>query len=71
MGSHERKQERQLKMDKNLKMVLGLIAVAYLLNLTAGIVEILPDNMPLIGNLDEGIAAIIAYQAFAKNKKVI
>jgi hypothetical protein len=59
------------KMDKNLKMVLGLVAVAYLLNLTAGIVEILPDNIPLIGNLDEGVAAIVAYQAFAKNKKVI
>lgn len=33
--------------------VLGLI---YILNPTAGVVELLPDNLPLVGNLDEGVA---------------
>jgi len=34
--------------------VLGiLLAVAYLLNLGGGFVEIIPDNIPIFGNLDE------------------
>lgn len=36
----------------------GLI---YLLNPGLGIFELLPDNIPLIGNLDEGGAAILVW----------
>jgi hypothetical protein len=36
-----------------LAAFLGLI---YILNPTAGVIELLPDNLPLIGNLDEGAA---------------
>jgi hypothetical protein len=41
--------------------IVGLAAAAglYLLNPTAGILELLPDNLPLIGNLDEATAALI------------
>ena len=41
---------------KNLPLgpiVIGLICVAYLFNPTAGVLELLPDNLPIIGNLDE------------------
>jgi hypothetical protein len=35
---------------------LGLAALIYLLNPGAGMFELLPDNLPLIGNLDEAAA---------------
>jgi hypothetical protein len=38
---------------------LGLISVIYLLNPGAGIFELIPDNLPLIGNLDETAAAAL------------
>lgn len=46
--------------SKTVKWVIGGAAALYLLNLTFGFVEILPDNMALIGNIDEGVAAVIA-----------
>ncbi len=36
--------------------VLGLI---YVLNPTFGIFELIPDNLPIIGNLDEGLAYLL------------
>lgn len=39
--------------------ILGAVAsVVFILNLTAGIIEI-PDNLPFIGNLDEAAAAAL------------
>lgn len=38
---------------------VALIALLYLLNPTLGILEFLPDNLPLVGNLDEGLAVVI------------
>ena len=38
-------------------MVGLLISALYLLNPTAGVFELIPDNIPLIGNLDE-VAAV-------------
>lgn len=40
-------------------LVLGGIALLYIANPTAGIIEFLPDNTPLLGNLDEGGAIIL------------
>lgn len=41
--------------------VLGVLAsVFWLLNFTAGFVEI-PDNFPLVGNLDEAAAAAVLF----------
>ncbi len=37
--------------------LLGLFCLLYLLNPGAGIFELIPDNLPLIGNLDEAAAA--------------
>jgi len=36
--------------------LVGLLSILYLLNPTAGFLEFLPDNLPLVGNLDEGAA---------------
>lgn len=38
---------------------LGVISVIYLGNPGAGVFELLPDNLPLIGNLDEAGAIFI------------
>ena len=38
---------------------LGVVAVLYLINPGAGVFEILPDNLPLIGNLDEALATAL------------
>ena len=33
-----------------------LTCLVYVLNPTAGVFEVLPDNIPFIGNIDEGLA---------------
>ena len=33
--------------------IVGLLAAIYLLNPGAGVFEFIPDNIPLVGNLDE------------------
>jgi uncharacterized membrane protein YkvA (DUF1232 family) len=38
---------------------VGIIALIYIINPTAGFIEFIPDNLPLIGNLDEGMATTI------------
>ncbi|MBN2267406.1 MAG: hypothetical protein JW725_03645 [Candidatus Babeliaceae bacterium] len=38
---------------------LGLISILYLLNIGAGVIELIPDNIPFIGNLDEGGAVVL------------
>ncbi len=42
-----------------LMMFLLTVAIIYLINPTFGLFEFLPDNLPLVGNLDEGLATTI------------
>jgi uncharacterized membrane protein YkvA (DUF1232 family) len=44
---------------KFLIFCIGLLALLYLLNPTAGVFEIIPDNLPLVGNLDEAAAVAL------------
>jgi hypothetical protein len=37
-------------------IVLVFGCVVYMLNPSAGVFEILPDNIPIVGNIDEGLA---------------
>lgn len=37
-------------------LLIGLFCLIYLLNPGAGIFELIPDNLPIIGNLDEAAA---------------
>jgi uncharacterized membrane protein YkvA (DUF1232 family) len=39
--------------------VTGIIGLIYLINPTAGIIELIPDNIPFIGNLDEAAAMML------------
>ena len=41
--------------------ILGVIALIYLLNPGAGILEIIPDNLPVIGNIDEATAGLVLF----------
>lgn len=38
---------------------LGIISVLYLLNIGVGVIELIPDNIPFVGNLDEGGAVVL------------
>lgn len=52
------------KMKKKLSVaVAGVFAVIYLLNPTAGFIELIPDAFPIIGNLDEAGAVLIIVAA--------
>ena len=46
-------------MKKVIIFFVGLLATLYILNPTAGLFEIIPDNLPLIGNLDEAAAVAL------------
>ena len=48
-------------MRKATVVLLAVFSVVYLINPTAGVFEFLPDNIPLVGNVDEGLAAYVLY----------
>ena len=48
-----------------VSVVVGAICLVYLVNPTAGILELVPDNLPVIGNLDEVAAATGLLSALA------
>ena len=41
--------------------IAAAVGLIYVLNPTMGIFELLPDNLPLIGNLDEGVAFLLIW----------
>ena len=52
-------------MIKNILVAAaGLLSLVYLLNPTAGVFEFIPDNFPIIGNLDEAAAVAIILATF-------
>ena len=52
-------------MKSLLVAIIGMISVLYLINPGAGIVEVIPDNFPLIGNLDEAAATVLLINCLA------
>lgn len=51
-----------------LVYVLGIIGAIYLLNPTAGMIELIPDITPIIGNLDEGLAMVLVMAGISEAK---
>ena len=52
---------------KTKDIVVGIaafISFVYLINPGAGFLELIPDNFPIIGNLDEAAASAIILAAF-------
>ena len=51
-------------MIRNILVALtGSISLVYLINPGMGIFELIPDNLPIIGNLDEAGAAVLLIAA--------
>ncbi|NLE83113.1 MAG: DUF1232 domain-containing protein [Chloroflexi bacterium] len=46
-----------------LVLALGVLSFLHILNPTMGIIELIPDNLPIIGNLDEGVAFLLIMYA--------
>lgn len=46
-------------MKSLLVALAGLLAFLYLLNPTMGLFEFLPDNLPLVGNIDDATATMV------------
>jgi len=47
-------------MNKSIFVAItGLLSLLYILNPGAGVFELIPDNIPLIGNLDEATAVMV------------
>jgi hypothetical protein len=46
-------------MKNIIVIIMGLIALLYLLNIGVGVIELIPDNIPFVGNLDEAGAAAL------------
>lgn len=50
-------------MKKLFVALAGVLAVLYLLNPTLGVFELIPDNIPFVGNLDEATATMVLIAA--------
>lgn len=48
-----------------LVLCSGIISALYLLNIGIGVVELIPDNLPIIGNLDEAAATALLINCLA------
>ena len=46
-------------MKSFLLAIAGILSFIYLLNPTFGVFELLPDNIPLIGNIDDATATMV------------
>jgi uncharacterized membrane protein YkvA (DUF1232 family) len=46
---------------KWLVYLVAALGLVYILNPTAGLLELLPDNLPIVGNLDEGAAFMMIW----------
>ncbi|MEM7133045.1 MAG: DUF1232 domain-containing protein [Chloroflexota bacterium] len=56
---YQQEQSHQQGKGSSLRIrhiAIGVVCLIYLINPTAGIIELIPDNIPFIGNLDEAAA---------------
>ena len=54
-----------LMAKKVIVLVIGILSLLYLLNPGLGIFELIPDNIPLVGNLDEATATFLLLSSLA------
>ncbi len=45
--------------------LFGALGIVYLINPTAGFLELIPDNLPVVGNLDEAAAVLLVISCLA------
>ncbi len=63
---HRSTPETQRKENRLLWVGVVIFCSAYLVNPTLGFIELIPDNVPLIGNLDEAGATLLLLLALSK-----
>lgn|GEM_PF-4235393 len=70
--THGKLKINNMNMKTIFVVLLSVVSLIYLINPTAGIFELLPDNLPFIGNVDEGLAALIIYSGveYFRGKKI-
>ena len=39
--------------------IIGIISLIYIINPTAGFIALIPDNFPIVGNLDEAAPTVL------------
>ena len=44
-----------------LVYLMALVGLVYILNPTLGVFELVPDTLPIVGNLDEGVAFLMLW----------
>ena len=54
-----KKIEKEGKLPSWLVYLFALVGLAYLFNPSFGLFELIPDALPIVGNLDEGAAALL------------
>ena len=57
------KDENKNSLKRSFAALVGTAALVYLGNPTAGFLEFIPDNLPVVGNLDEAIASVLLVSA--------
>ncbi len=63
--THDRTEEKRSLVGSLLVGLFGALGVVYLINPTAGLIELIPDNLPVIGNLDEAAAVMLVISCLA------
>ena len=59
-----------MKLFKHIMVVgAGVVGAIYVLNPTAGIIELIPDNFPIVGNLDEAAATALVINCLVYFRK--
>lgn len=48
-----------MKIKSIIVLLTGILSLMYLLNIGGGFIELIPDNIPVIGNLDEATATVL------------
>lgn len=51
--------------QKTFVLIVGSLALLYLINPTLGVFEFFPDNIPFLGNIDEATATLLLISALA------
>ena len=62
-------QKKMKKKSDIINWILLLVGIIYILNIGFGFIEFIPDNIPGIGNIDEGIAGVLIWNSLKKLKK--
>lgn len=50
-------------MQKFFAWIILVIGIIYVINPTFGVFELIPDNIPFVGNIDEGVVFYLIFNS--------